>query len=118
MAGVALVGAWVPAPPAADVAAARHALAVFSEAPLGPQAREALADITNFADADASTEIVISKDVAPWVGDAHAAAHSDLLLGAFVAGNLRSQLDSGIKRSDPYAGLLQVFAVYRAIREK
>ena len=38
-------------------------------------------------------------------------------LAAFTAGNVRSQLDSGVCRDDPYSGLIAVFRVYRHLKK-
>ena len=39
-----------------------------------------------------------------------------MLLGAFIAGNVLAQLDSGVKRNDSYSGMIQVFRVYRHLK--
>ena len=108
---LALMGAWAPTPD--DTV--RHALAVFDESPLDKTGEAALAEIVEFADKTDKVEIVVAEGVLPWVGEV---PHSDLLLGAFIAGNLRSQLDSGVTRSDAYSGMLEVFAVYSALKAR
>ena len=110
--------ALLPAPsaPPDELADVRRALATFSERPLSEAGADALALVVAFAEASDAVSITVSEGLAPWVADPHAAAHSDLLLGAYVAGSVRSQLDSGVKRHDPWCGLLQVFAVYRELQ--
>jgi len=41
-----------------------------------------------------------------------------LLLAGYLAGNIQSQLNSGVKRNDPYSGLLTLFQVYRALQKQ
>ena len=41
-----------------------------------------------------------------------------ILIGAFLAGNVDSQLLRGQKKDDPYAGDLQVIETYRAMQKK
>ena len=53
-----------------------------------------------------------------WIGLGIDDSHSQLLLAAYAAGNIGSQLNSGVKRNDRYSGLLTLFRVYRALREK
>jgi len=43
--------------------------------------------------------------------------HKTTLMIAFTTGNIRSQLDSGVCRDDPYSGLLTVFRVYRHLKK-
>ncbi|HEX5009092.1 MAG TPA: NTF2 fold immunity protein [Planctomycetota bacterium] len=109
---LAFMGAWAPATDG-DV---KHSLAVFAETPLGSEGEAALATIVDFAEASAKVEIVVSEEFVPWIGAQEDVPHSELLLGAWVAGNVRSQLDSGVTRSDAYAGMLQMFAVYGALK--
>jgi hypothetical protein len=108
---LALIGAWAPA----SDEAVRHALAVLAESPLDKKGDAALATIVDFAEKSDKVEITIAEGGLPWVGKV---PHSELLLGAFIAGNLRSQLDSGVTRSDAYSGMLEVFAVYSALKAK
>lgn len=41
-----------------------------------------------------------------------------LLLAAYVSGNTRSQLLSGVKQNDRYSGLVTLFAVYQRLQDK
>jgi hypothetical protein len=53
-----------------------------------------------------------------WAGFDKADARTLLLLAAYTAGNIQSQLNSGVKRNDRYSGLLTLFRVYQALREQ
>jgi hypothetical protein len=43
---------------------------------------------------------------------------SRLLLGAYLGGNARSQMLSGVKQNDRYSGLVTLFSVYQRLQEK
>jgi len=111
---LAFVGAWAPG----SDDSVRHALAVFAESPLSKAGEAALATIVDFAEKTDKVEITVSEDVVPWLGGPNEVPHSELLLGAWIAGNVRSQLDSGVTRNDAYSGMLEVFAVYAALKAK
>jgi hypothetical protein len=74
-------------------------------------------DIVEFITKSDKVNVVVSPETAPWVNKGNN-ENSALLLVAFLAGNALSQLDSGIKRSDPYSGTLQVFRLYRRLQTK
>ncbi len=40
-----------------------------------------------------------------------------LLLAGYLAGNIQSQLNSGVKRNDPYSGALTLFQIYRSLQQ-
>lgn len=61
--------------------------------------------------------MTIGRKALPWFGEKDY-RHNELLLCAFIAGNVRSQLDSGVNANDSYSGLIQVFRVYRYLKKK
>jgi hypothetical protein len=93
----------------------QQAIARFMASP-GPGADAQL--INKFAEESTDCTIGISPNVMPWVNLKPAPKYSGALMTAFVAGNVKSQLDSGKNADDPYAGLLSVFKVYDKLREK
>jgi hypothetical protein len=44
--------------------------------------------------------------------------HLPYLLSAYRAGNIKAQFDAGVKRSDRYSGMIQVFKIYHLIQKK
>jgi hypothetical protein len=96
----------------------KEAISIFDKEPLSDEGKKALAIIILFAEGSKDVMIVISPEVAPWVCDKNSAKHNSSLIGAFIAGNLKSQLESGKKESDPYSGLLETFRIYKLIKEK
>jgi hypothetical protein len=77
------------------------------------------ASIVDFADQSSAVDIVLDQQLMTWIkGDAKAEPYAGegALLAAYIAGNVRSQLDSGVTRSDDYSGLVQVLRTYRALK--
>jgi hypothetical protein len=78
----------------------------------GPLYRE----IIDSAQKSPHVKITISAGVAPWMCEMPRGemgkALQGLLLGAFVAGNMRAQLDSAAKGDHPVAGVQAALAVY------
>lgn len=62
--------------------------------------------------------VVLGPEEWRWIGLEEHNPYSLQLLAAYEVGNLQSQLNSGVKRTDRYSGLLTLFRVYRAVYEK
>ena len=62
--------------------------------------------------------VVLGSEELHWAGVGGDHPYSLRLLAAYAAGNIQSQLNSGVKRNDRYSGLLTLFHVYRTLREK
>jgi hypothetical protein len=65
-----------------------------------------------------SAEVVLDADEFSWAALGKDDEHSLLLLAGYLAGNIQSQLNSGVKRNDRYSGVLTLFQVYRSMQEK
>jgi hypothetical protein len=77
------------------------------------------ASIVGFAEQSKTVEIVVDEQLVTWMKTdpkAEPYAGELILLAAYIAGNVRSQLDSGVTRSDDYSGLVQVLRAYRALK--
>jgi len=74
--------------------------------------------INQFAQESPDCMVGISENVLPWTKLQPAPKYSGGLLTAFVAGNVKAQLESGKNADHPYAGLLAVFKVYDKLRER
>jgi hypothetical protein len=90
------------------------AIAVFQADPSSRQGADAAGTIFAFAKTNDAVRISLSHAVAPWMkkNDAPDADTRGMLLAAYVAGNLNSQLKSGKSHDDVYAGWQQVLATY------
>ncbi|HTU22161.1 MAG TPA: hypothetical protein VMG10_29245 [Gemmataceae bacterium] len=65
-----------------------------------------------------SAAVVLGSEELQWAGFGDDDRHLQVLLAAYAAGNIQSQLNSGVKRNDRYSGLLTLFHVYRTLREQ
>jgi hypothetical protein len=72
--------------------------------------------VIEFAEQSDDVAVHIAKPLTPWLHDKTDAKYRAILLGAYVVGNVKSQLDHGTKNDDPYSGMLMVFDVYRQIK--
>jgi hypothetical protein len=97
----------------------RGVSSLLSNDPLSKSARDWSRLILLYALQTKDAMVVLDKTELAWVGLGEADPQQSLLLvAAYAAGNIRSQLNSGVKRNDRYSGLLTLFRVYRALREK
>jgi len=95
-------------------AQALKAIDVFQKDPTSKEGFAAASTFMTFASKSPSVHISISKAVVPWKKDKDAsdADTRKILLAAYVAGNLESQLKSGHAVDDVYAGWEQVLMTY------
>ena len=102
-------------PTAAETA---ELITTFSQAPLSLRGRAAAAEIVRFAKESPDHEVALRSKVLPWLRAGEKPQHSELLLAAFVAGDLREQLRLGRGKSQPYAGAVAMIEIYRKIQAK
>ena len=92
----------------------QKAISVFQEDPSSHQGSDAAETILAFARSSDLVHISLSHSVVPWMkkADAPDADTRTMLLAAYVAGNVTSQLKSGKAHDDVYAGWEQVLMTY------
>jgi hypothetical protein len=90
------------------------AINTFQMEPTSKDGFAAASTIMAFAAKSPAIHISISKAVAPWIKDKDASDFDtrNILLAAYVAGNVEAQLKSGRPVDDVYAGWEQVFTTY------
>jgi len=94
--------------------AVRSAIETFLQNPTVPS--ESARTIALFTEESDAVHVIVNLDVScTYLREKY--GHTGELMMAFVAGNIRSQLDSGIYGDDPYSGLLAVFRVYRHLKK-
>ena len=106
--------------PAITNAMALRAASLFRNAdPFSEEARGCAAILVRFTEKSPDVLVGVSGKTIPFL---HSKDLSEqelaILLGAFVAGNIDSQLLRGVKTDDPYAGELQVIETYGQMRKK
>jgi len=108
-----------PAAPVITKEIALKAIVIFRDDPLSKDGRAAAAVIIAFVDKNHDVLVGLDRKVFPVfeVPDVSQDERS-LLLAAFAAGNVDSQLLRGVKKDDPYAGDLQLIQTYRQLQKK
>jgi hypothetical protein len=107
-----------PADPVITKEIALKAIGIFRNDPLSEDGRGAAAIIVTFVDKSHDVVVGLSKKVFPFF-DAPGVSQKEInvLLAAFVAGNIDSQLLRGVKKDDAYAGDLQLIQTYRQLQK-
>ena len=90
------------------------AINTFQTDPVGKEGFAASAVIMTFARSSAAVHVSVTRDTTPWLTnkDASDADTRNILLTAYVAGNLAAQLKSGHASDDVYAGWEQLLNTY------
>lgn len=96
----------------------QKAIDVLLEKPFSPAGRDAGKVILEFVGTSPDYCVEINLGYLPWSGDRDLPRGSQMLLAAFVAGNLRAQIQKGSSQPDPYAGALAVIRVYRELSKQ
>lgn len=94
-----------------------EAIKDFKADPLGAADRGAAATIIDFTEASQAVAVSIGPKSVPWLHKKQVDRRPSVLLAAYVAGNIESQLNRRVKEDDPYAGVLQAIATYRQLQQ-
>ncbi len=89
----------------------------FVKSPVSTEGDAAASLIVKFAEKSDAVTVVVSPSVVPWIHNAKPPKFSLTLLSAYFAGNVGSQLRSGRKGNDSYAGVQQVMKTYAQLKE-
>ncbi|HEY1848716.1 MAG TPA: hypothetical protein VGG37_05895 [Opitutaceae bacterium] len=118
---VLLADAVAAAPSKQD---AIDAISVLEKSILGPDAPQAAKTIVVYAQVSDDVMVNVGPEQLPWLSedwgldrDREATLHS-LLLAAFVAGDIKTQLRSARAEDDTYSGWVFAIESYRKIRAK
>ncbi len=96
---------------------ARRAIAIFRRDPLNAQGEMTRPIILKFAQDSPDVEIAVSEKRMSWLDDKSVPEDTGrVLLVAYMAGDIQSQLDSGKTKDDPVAAAEQVIATYRQLQ--
>jgi hypothetical protein len=118
LAVVAVVVAVFPANLAAAPSEAqiRQKIETLLRNPTSDAAKSAGAEIIEFAGESPKYHVKLEVGYMPWVKDRNLPQGSQILLAAFVAGNLREQMRKGSSTPEPYAGVLAALEVYQKVK--
>ena len=96
-----------------------EAIRSFRANPVSPNAQTAARLVKEFAESSPDVMVTISKKAVPLINSFEIPiSESGPLTAAFVVGNVRSQLLTGKKTNDSYAGGLQVIETYRQLQRR
>ena len=119
---MALAGTAVAAPPSKqDVLTA---ISVLEKNITSPEATEAAKTVVIYAQQSDDVMVDIGEDQLPWIGEkwgldrTREQANQSLLLAAFVAGNIRSQIKNDKVEDDTYSGWIFAIDAYKRLRTK
>jgi hypothetical protein len=84
--------------------------------PMSSSAMDAGAEIIEYAGKTPNYNIELKVGYMPWVKERSLPKGSQVLLAAFVAGNLREQMLKNSARPEPYAGVVAALGVYEKMK--
>ena len=93
-----------------------NAISVFADDPVSERGKAKGAAVLRFAEESPDVLLTIDVSLIHWLVEEPEVKYVDTLLMAFVAGNVKSQIESGTIADDTRAGLLLLFDVYRKIQ--
>ena len=94
------------------------AIATFESDPTGTNGPGAMTLIVNYAEVSTNVTVTVNSGYLPWVSREPKIRNGELLLTAFVAGNVQTQLQQGVKKDYPVEGILLMCRVYTTLRRK
>jgi hypothetical protein len=92
-------------------------LTMFLEDPLHEKGKEFAKLLIVYTMQTPKAAVMLGVPEMKWIGKKED-GRSLLLFAAYVSGNTRSQLLSGVKHNDRYSGLVTLFAVYQRLQDK
>ena len=101
-----------------------QAIAVMEKSVSSPEAVDAAKLIVVYAQVSDDVMVDIGPDQLPWVNEAwglekdRETALQSLLMAAFVAGNVKSQIRNDRAEDDTYSGWIFVIGAYNRLRQK
>ncbi len=96
---------------------ARNAINTLLQNPASSAARNSGRVVLEFAESTPDHRVLINLGYLPWAKSRNLPDGSQMLLAAFVAGNLQAQMKKNSSNPEPYAGTLAVIAVYQKMRQ-
>ncbi len=94
----------------------RQAAVLFLEYPDGDKAADYAKVILKFAADTPRAEVLLDDQLMKWVGKDRKLGL--LLLAGYLIGDVEAQIDSGVRRDDPYSGLLKLVHVHHFLKKR
>lgn len=102
---------------ASSEAKVKQSIETLLRNPTSEAGKSAGAVIIEFAGESPDYHIELEVGYMPWVKDRDLPKGSQILLAAFIAGNLREQMRKNSSQPEPYAGVLAALQVYQKIKQ-
>lgn len=102
---------------ASSEARVKQSIETLLRNPMSDAAKSAGAEIIEFAGESPDYHIELEVGYLPWVKDRDLPKGSQILMAAFIAGNLREQMRKNSSQPEPYAGVLAALQVYQKIKQ-
>ena len=98
---------------------ALKSIAIFDKSPLNEDGKQAASIILRFASESEEVTIALSAAILPWIKnkDKNTSQFNTILLSAYIAGNVKSQLLKKTASDDPFGGYVQVLKTYDQIQQ-
>lgn len=95
---------------------ARKAISIIENDPLGEAGEAAVAAIIQFSFESEEVLIQIDEEITSLLALSTENKHGKLLLAAFIAGNVKAQLETGVCEDRREAGIAQLIATYNYLK--
>lgn len=96
---------------------ALQAIEIMENDPLGKDFEGAASIVTVFAESSENVTVLADAKLLPWINKNYSEKVT-YLLAAFIAGNIKPQIVSGVNKDSPYEGVLLIIKVYKAWRKE
>ncbi len=93
------------------------AIKTFKKNPLDDEGDIAMKNIVDFAESSEDITVTIDAKYCPWINEGEN-KNDHILLAAFIAGNIESQLEKSEQNNCTYDGILQEISTYKYLRKK
>ncbi len=96
---------------------AKKAISAIEQDPLGDISEAAIAVLLQFAEESEDVVVTIDDSIMPLLQASQEHEYGKVLFAAFIAGNIKVQLDSGVCEDQREAGIAQAIATYNYLKE-
>ncbi len=94
-----------------------HAIETFATAPLSKSGTIAMAKIVTFAQTSDTVLVTITPEYCPWIMNQQI-KQKHVLLAAYIAGNIKPQIEQHKAKNHAYEGVIYLLSVYKKLRQQ
>lgn len=93
-------------------------ISLIEQEPLGSDFEGAVSIVVHFAEQSKDVIVTMNQEILPWVGRENLSKKASLLIGVFIAGNIKNQIIAGIPKDHSYEGLILTIKTYTVWRKE